>query len=84
MSSNELKELRNITKELNELNAKIETLTQVVVITSQKEKMLKGKTKTEQIEFLSSFGLARKVIALVVGTTPETVSVRISEMKKKR
>lgn len=84
LTTNELKELQKILKELQRLNAKVENLTQVVAISSQIEKILEEKTKTEQIEVLSVSGFSRNAIALVVGTTPETVSVRISEMKKKQ
>lgn len=84
MNSDELEELQKITKELTELNVKIETLGLVVAVSSLREKILKGKTKKEQIEFLADLGLSRDIIALLVETTPETVSVRTSELKKKR
>lgn len=72
---------KELLERLGELSAKVEALIQVVAITSRKETVLKGKTKTDQIKTLSDLGLPRKIVALIVGTTPETVSVRLSEMK---
>lgn len=75
---------KELIERLGELSAKVEALIQVVAITSRKETVLKGKTKTDQIKMLADLGLSRNVIALIVGTTPETVSVRLSEMKAKK
>lgn len=71
-------------KKLDELGTKIDALIQVVAITSRKEGMLKGKTKANQIELLSGLGLPRTVIAWIVGTTPPSVSVTLSTIKKKK
>ena len=68
---------------LDELSTKIDALVHVLAITTQSEKILKGKTKAGQIKLLSDLGLSRTVIAWIVGTTPETVRVRLSEMKSK-
>ena len=69
-------------RKLDDIATKLDTLIQLVAFSSQRETILKGKTKKEQIKILARLGLSRNVIALLVGTTPETVSVRISEMKK--
>ena len=69
---------------LDELNAKIDTLISVVAVSSKMETILEDKSKKQQIEILSDLGLSKNAIALVVDTTPETVGVRISEMKKKK
>ena len=82
--NSELKELQKIAKMLCELNARIDALTQVVAITSRRETILKGKTKKGQIETLAGLGLSREIIAFIVGTTPGTVSARVSEMKKRK
>ena len=74
---------KQLIKKLDELGTKIDALIQVVAITSRKEKMLKGKTKASQIELLSNLGLHRTVIAWIVGTTPETVSVAMSQIRSK-
>jgi len=71
-------------RKLDEIATKIDALIQLVAFIAQGKNILKGKTKTKQIEILARFGLRRDIIALLVGTTPETVSVRISEMKKKQ
>jgi len=77
-TSNELLE------KLDTLIEKIELLTIVTTIGIQKEKLLKGKNKTERIEILVKLGLSNDVIALIVGTTSSTVSVRRSEIKRKK
>jgi hypothetical protein len=41
----------------------------------------KDKSDTEQIIFLANLGFDRNSIAAIVGTTPSTVSVRLSEAK---
>lgn len=43
--------------------------------------IIKGKTDTDKILFLSSLGFDRNAIAAIIGTTPATVSVRQSEAK---
>ena len=81
---NESKFENDLLRKLDDIATKIDTLIQLVAFGSQRETILKGRTKKEQIKILSRLGLSRNVIALLVGTTPETVSVRISEMKKKK
>jgi len=44
----------------------------------------KKKTKTKQIRELSKYNFPRDIIAIMVNTTPLTVSARLSEMKKKK
>lgn len=75
---------KEIIERLGELSAKMDTLTKVVAVSTKLETILKDKTKTQQIEILSDLGFPKDAIALIVNTTPETVSVRISEIKKKR
>lgn len=70
-------------RKLDELGKKIDALTQVVVITSRKESMLKGKSKADQIKLLSDLGLHRTVVAWIVGTTPESVRVTLSQIRSK-
>ena len=82
MNDSDLK--KEIIERLNELSAKLDTLTQVVAISPKLETILRNKTKTQQIELLSDLGLLKEAIALIVDTTPETVGVRISERKKKK
>jgi hypothetical protein len=44
----------------------------------------KNKSDTEQIIFLANLGFGRNSIAAIVGTTPSTVSVRLSEAKSQQ
>ena len=41
----------------------------------------KDKTDTDRILFLSNLGFDRNSVAAIVGTTPQTVSTRLSEAK---
>lgn len=71
-------------KKLDVLAEKIDTLAIVTAnLANQHQKALEGKTQTEQIQILSKRKLPKEAIALIVGTTVETVSVRLSEMKSK-
>lgn len=70
-------------KKLDELGKKIDALIQVIVITSRKESMLKGKSKADQIKLLSDLDLHRTVVAWIVGTTPESVSATMSQTRSK-
>jgi hypothetical protein len=68
----------------NVLAQKIDTLTIVTAnLANQHQKTLEGKTQTEQIQILSRRKIPKEAIALIIGTTVETVSVRLSEMKSK-
>jgi len=82
MKENDFK--KQLIKKLDELGTKIDALTQVVAITSRKEIIAKGKTKTDQIVILSDLGLSRPMVALIVGTTPEAVSARLSQLKAEK
>jgi len=72
------------TELLKKLAEKIDILAIVTAsLANQHQKTLEGKTQTEQIQILSKRKLPKEAIALIVGTTVETVSVRLSEMKAK-
>lgn len=71
-------------EKLIELGKKIDALIQVVAIASRRESMLEGKSKTDQIELLSGLDLPKTVIAWIVGSTPEAVRVRLSQIKGKK
>lgn len=45
--------------------------------------IIEGKSQTEAILALGNIGINRNTIADIVGTSPLTVSVRLSEAKKK-
>jgi CRP-like cAMP-binding protein len=46
--------------------------------------LLQGKPKGQQIQLLSDAGMERREIAQLVGTTVGTVSVEVSNLKKRR
>jgi len=81
MEDNEFREL--LIKKLDELSMKIDALIQVITITSRKESILKGKSKTDQIKLLSDLGLPRTIVAWIVGTTPDSVSSTMSQIRSK-
>ncbi len=46
--------------------------------------LVQGKSKGQQIQLLSDAGMERQEIAQLVGTTVGTVSVEVSNLKKRR
>jgi len=74
---------KKLIQKLDNLDNKLDILIKLVAITSSMETM-KKKPQKEQIKTLSDLGLSRSLIALLVGTTPLTVSVTLSQMKKKK
>ena len=78
------KESKELLKKLDILAEKLDILTTVTAVSMQQEKLFKGKTQKEQIKLLAKMGLDRNVIALMVGTTPLTVSVTLSRFRKKK
>lgn len=74
---------KQLIKKLDELTARVEALIQVVAITSREDTALKGKTKTDQMRRLSDLGLSRNLIALIVGSTPGSVSASLSQLRAK-
>jgi len=78
------KETKELTKQLKALNANIDVLSKITAVNIGKEEIFKGKeTKEEKIEILDKIGLPRTLIAIIIGSTPESVSV-IKSMKKPR
>jgi CRP-like cAMP-binding protein len=67
-----------------EIPEKLDVLTKLVAVTANAQTLLGGKSQKDQIKVLADLGLSRNIIALVVGTTPDAVSVRLSEMKSKQ
>lgn len=72
---------KKLIDKLGNLEKKLDTLIKLVAITSSMETMKKEPQK-KQIKTLSGLGLSRGLIALLVGTTPLTVSVTLSQMKR--
>ena len=71
-------------KLLEELNTNIEILTKVTALSFRKDTIFKGKeTKQEQIEALEELKLPDRVIALIIGSTAESIQTLRSLKKSK-
>jgi len=76
------KENKELAKQLKALNLNINILNKVTAVSIGKEEIFSGKqTKEEKIEVLDKIGLPRNLIAIIVGSTPESVSA-LKSMKK--
>lgn len=79
-----LSEEKRLEKLLEDLNANIKILSKVTALTFRKDSIFKGKeTKQEQIEALEDLKLPDDVIALIVGSTTESVQALRSMRKAK-
>ena len=77
-------EEKKLEKLLEDLNSNIEILSKVTALTFRKDSIFKGKeTKQEQIEALEELKLPDDIIALVVGSTTESVRALRSMRKAK-
>ncbi len=63
----------------NFVGDKLDTLIRLVALG-----LCQGKTQKEQIALLASAGLQRKGIAEILGTTRNTVSVALSNLRKNK
>ena len=69
---------------LEDLNTNIETLSKVTALTFRKDSLFKGKeTKQEQIEVLENLKLPDNVIALIIGSTVDSIQASRSQRKAK-
>lgn len=75
---------KKIDRKLEVLTDRLENLTKIVAISSRFETFFKGKTKGEQIKILSDLGLSRELVALMVGTTTDSVYSTLSHIKSKK
>lgn len=73
-----------ILKKLDSIAKKIDILTKVTAINVQREKFIEGKKQKEQIKALHKAGFSPSLIALILGTTSNTVSVTLSDIRKKK
>jgi ABC-type enterobactin transport system permease subunit len=81
------KESEALLKKLDILAERISTLTMVIASKpngEQLNKLLGKKSQKEQIRILKEWNFPNEVIALIIGTTIETVRVTLSKMKTKR
>jgi len=75
------KKLENL---LKDLNTNIEILSKVTALAFRKNSIFQGKeTKLEQIEVLEDLKLPDNVIALIIGSTIESVQASRSQRKAK-
>ena len=69
---------------LEELNANIEVLSKITALTLRKDTLFKDKdTKQGQIEVLEALKLPDNVIALVIGSTVDSIQSSRSQKKAK-
>ena len=70
-------------EQFNLIIEKIDLLTSVIALTSSLPSDFRDKSKKEQVKRIYQFNsnINRNVIAIIVGTTPGTVSVYLSEMR---
>lgn len=66
-------------KLLQNLNQKVDTIIRLLAL-----QITQGKKQEEQIWLLSSIGYKPKEIARTLGTTPNTVRVTLSNLKKEK
>jgi hypothetical protein len=79
-----LSEEKKLAKLLENLNSNIETLSKVTALTFRKDTLFKGKeTKPEQIEVLEQMKLPDDIIALIIGSTADSVKTQRSQRKAK-
>jgi hypothetical protein len=77
-------EEKKLAKLLEELNANIEVLSKVTALTFRRDSIFKGKkTKQEQIEVLEEMKLPDDIIALIIGSTTDSVQAQRSQRKAK-
>lgn len=79
-----MSEEKKLAKLLENLNSNIETLSKVTALTFRKDTLFKGKeTKPEQIEVLEQMKLPDDIIALIIGSTADSVKTQRSQRKAK-
>ncbi len=75
---------KKLEKLLENLNSNIEILSKVTALTFRKDTLFEGKeTKQEQLEVLEDLKLPDNVIALIIGSTPESIQALRSQRKAK-
>lgn len=71
-----------LVKQLKALNQNIDILSKITAVSIGKDEIFKDKPKKEdKIETLDKMGLPRNLIAIIIGSTPESVSA-IKSMNK--
>jgi len=70
-----------IIDKLSEISEKLDVLTILYAGKENFSNLLSKKSQPEQIQILRKWKLSNEVIAIIIGTTPDVVGVRISQMK---
>ena len=79
-----MSEDKKLVRLLEDLNNNIQILSKVTALSFRKDSLFKGKeTMPEQIEVLDQMKLPDEVIALIVGSTPNSVQSQRSQRKAK-
>jgi hypothetical protein len=75
---------KELLRTLKELNENIDFLTKVVALSVRKDSLFSGKeTKQQQIEKLEPLDLPDRIVAVIVGSTADSVKALRSQSKKK-
>jgi hypothetical protein len=83
--SNLSKEIQELSKQIKTLNKNIDILIKVTAVNIGKDEIFKGKEKKEEkIEILDKMGLPRNIIAIITGSTPDSISAIRSKRKLKQ
>lgn len=76
---------KELTKQLEELNVNIKVLSKVTALTLRKDTLFKGtETTPEQIEILDKMQLPDDMIALIIGSTVNSVRAQRSQKRQKK
>lgn len=74
---------KELIRTLNKLNENIDLLTKVTVLSLRKDSIFSGvETKQQQIEVLKPLDLPDRIIALVIGSTADSVKNLRSQAKR--
>jgi hypothetical protein len=77
-------ENKDLIKQLRDLNDNIELLTKVTAVSIGGKELLKAAEDTySKIEILDKLGIPDKIIALIIGSTPDSIKSLRSQQKKK-
>jgi len=78
------KDNKDLTKQLKSLNENVEVLIKLTAMSLGKDYLFKGKEEVgEKIDVFEGLDLSDKIIALIVGSTPESVQSLRSQRKAK-
>jgi hypothetical protein len=77
------KETKELTNQIKALNKNVDLLMKVTAISVGKETIFKGMEELgDKVHALDVYGLPDKIIAMLVGSTPDSVKTARSQKKK--